>query len=600
MLLYFLFFLSLESILAPCDHDIIQRQVPNPFHDEISGPSLLNKKITRKPIRIFFDLSSIKQSIKSNAANSSNLLEENEDLKKLKNLEITLQNLADFSSRLLKVTRLEQPFVVNSKQKIKTDLFISVQMKNYPKGSKILGQAYYTQTNKDDNRPIKGAMNLNKEYFPDEPQNEHSLERLFFSTIFHEMCHVFGISGTAMKRWINRETGKPYSPLPLTKYFNQTYQKTFHILHTPAARRYIEQRFGITEFAPGVPAGIEIEDGGGPGTEGSHPESRVYLSENLCGIFVGYTFISNLTLALLEDTGWYDVDYSMGEKYAWGDGKSMGKGPLTTFINTAPQISYPPHYMCLPNNTGEQCHYDFRAKAYCSPIATYNCTNSSADDQQCCKMKNFTNPLNWPIRGGREEFDFLIFKVPNVSLRCQDTSLNDQNAVIHGEFFSEESMCAMSTLSKNEQDFDKPLPGCYFMKCDKEGNLLVTVGNSTQNCNYENKVLHFDGFNGQLYCPPPDLVCSMKNFLFDQSTSKNTPYLAFIRSYSSLIILGVILVLCAITYTIISKIHRYFFRKKYNDINPPSTDKDHIEDVIVIDVNSDSSAEAETISIDSV
>jgi len=39
--------------------------------------------------------------------------------------------------------------------------------------------------------------------------------------------------------------------------------------------------------------------------------------------------LSKLTLAMLEATGWYEVDYSMADQFYWGEGKgcSFVTGP---------------------------------------------------------------------------------------------------------------------------------------------------------------------------------------------------------------------------------------------------------------------------------
>lgn len=538
-------FVTCNPILARCDHDEIQNQIPNPFNENVPNQPVFLSSEEMSPIRIYFDLSNVKLTILSEAKNKSSA----ESIKAsnlYQNLETSLKNLADFSSRLLKVKPLSEPIspgtsvhdIRCSSKPVECDLFIAVKVTSYPANSKILGQAFYSKTNKDDGRPIIGGMYLNQFYFPETPQDENSLERLFFTTIFHEMCHVFGISNNAIYRWIDKRTGKKYHPFPMSNYFNSTYQKMFKILHTPAAHRYAVERFGIEEFAPGIPSGIEIEDGGGSGTAGSHPESRVYLSETMCGIFVGYTFISNLTLSLLDDTGWYDVNYSMGELYPWGDGRSLGYRnitkiennnmktylaiePLRNFINTAPQLAYPKHYMCWPGYEKKpSCHYDFRAKAFCSPLTNFDCNNQkNADDKYCCNMKQFTNPLNWPIRGDREEFDYLIFKVPNTTLRCQDKSLN-RNVEFRkaGEYYSDDSMCAMSTLRPKSNniildDDSNELPGCYLMMCDSNNTLYVTVGNETKVCEYEDEKVVFNNMDGHLTCPSPYLLCGMKSFI---------------------------------------------------------------------------------------
>ena len=56
--------------------------------------------------------------------------------------------------------------------------------------------------------------------------------------------------------------------------------------------------------------GAELEDDGGPGTAESHFEKRVFGNELMTGI-VGsdVPVLSSFTLALCQDSGWYQVDY---------------------------------------------------------------------------------------------------------------------------------------------------------------------------------------------------------------------------------------------------------------------------------------------------
>ncbi|KAG6503327.1 hypothetical protein ZIOFF_035638 [Zingiber officinale] len=51
--------------------------------------------------------------------------------------------------------------------------------------------------------------------------------------------------------------------------------------------------------------GLELEDGGGRGTVGSHWEKRLLMNEIMTGSVDTRSVVSEMTLALLEDSGWY-------------------------------------------------------------------------------------------------------------------------------------------------------------------------------------------------------------------------------------------------------------------------------------------------------
>jgi hypothetical protein len=221
-----------------------------------------------------------------------------------------------------------------------------------------------------------------------------------------------------------------------------------------------------------------------------------------------------MSLAILDDTGWYEVNYSMGEPYPWGDGRSMLSAPLATFPNSPPQRAFPRHYLCWEKKWKPQCNYDFLSKAFCSPAADFNCMSKDADDLAACRMREFVNPLNLSVRGDVPEFDYRYFKVGNASQRCEDEELNKlSESGRHGEVYGKDSMCAMSSLSRQSNEPDELRPGCHTMMCDAANNLMVRIGNEIRYCRVEDEQLEFDGFFGVFVCPNPQFVCGMKRFL---------------------------------------------------------------------------------------
>jgi hypothetical protein len=77
----------------------------------------------------------------------------------------------------------------------------------------------------------------------------------------------------------------------------------------------------------------------------------------------------------------------------------MNLAPLAAFPNQPPQLMFPKHYLCWERPSKPHCHHTVRAKAYCSPVADFNCASSSAEEEAACKWREFVNPLNRPFRG---------------------------------------------------------------------------------------------------------------------------------------------------------------------------------------------------------
>lgn len=498
-----------------CGTDQYASMVPAPEPLATVGPALLGRE-EWKPMRVVIDMARVKtleDCTESNCSHTTLLSNEKKDI-----LRTIFNNLEDYLSQMLKVSPEVSP--VDGYQ---ADLVIKASTGYFSEDDKTLAYAWQSGRSEQLGRPNRGSITINPRYIPDVPEDVNSVDRFFFTVIFHELMHVLGMMGGEWSRWwIDQETGKKYSHQVFTTFENRTLHKTYRILHTPKLHAWAVDRFGVTEFAPGVPAGIEIEDGGGSGTAGSHPESRIYMSEVMCGIFVGRAFISNMSLAILDDTGWYVVNYSLGEPFPFGDGKSMETEPLSDFPTAPPQLSFPEHYLCWDREDVPICHHDFTSKGYCSPVTDWVCPGSTSDDREACAMKEFVNPRELPFRGDRSEFDYLYFKVGNMSEMCDDDDWNILPEVDDtGEIYGSDSMCAMSTLSKT-QKLTKPQPRCHTMICDETNTISVIIDDEIRFCSEKGQTLTFSGYNGSFICPDPKLLCSMKRFLAKRPVFNNT------------------------------------------------------------------------------
>ena len=87
-----------------------------------------------------------------------------------------------------------------------------------------------------------------------------------------------------------------------------TLEKTTHVMVTPRVVEEVRRHFNCPTLE-----GAELEDQGGDGTSFTHWEKRIFQNEAMTGtVHTAKPVYTRLTLALLEDSGWYIPDYSKG------------------------------------------------------------------------------------------------------------------------------------------------------------------------------------------------------------------------------------------------------------------------------------------------
>lgn len=67
---------------------------------------------------------------------------------------------------------------------------------------------------------------------------------------------------------------------------------------------YAKEQFGCTTMTF-----VLLEDDGGSGTQLGHWEKKILGNEIMTGVMSGYPVTSKITLGLMEDIGWYQVNY---------------------------------------------------------------------------------------------------------------------------------------------------------------------------------------------------------------------------------------------------------------------------------------------------
>ena len=540
--IFFLFFLFERLQIHKCRHDELFANKEAEPSSQVFRTVLDQQKL---PIRVFFDFNTIEQGIDPKQCKSvdqyvNNGFEtskcEEIDLitdEKLQILKKTFDNIAAYVNSLLSVNRLSSPITIeknwNEPVDPRTindvDLVVTVYLRPYGNLT-ILAAAAPTRYESSTGRSIQGLIYINLKELPKEPQSFDSPERFFFDTCLHELIHVLGISGSTMSKWINPETGKKYKPFPLKQVtFPQFEGKTFKLLQTPNAINVSQRRFNRTYFKNDILMGIEIEEKGGTGTEGSHVKGRTYYNDIMAGIVMPPSRVSEITLALLEDTGWYECNWSMGEPLAWGDGQSMGQQKMKTFPIIPPDY-FPEHYQCYPEQANEKvCNYDFSGVSHCGAQEyVEQCPVSTDYMRDVCKALSYydVNETHW--FGPSDCHDYMRLLKSREYLLCSaHWSRDNESKVADDNFmtFGKESMCSQ-IVGKNQDGKIIRSAGCYNMYCSENGTkaLIVetTIGNVT--CKEKGQRITIDFMT--LICPDYDLICPMKYYNKNYKTTKPT------------------------------------------------------------------------------
>ncbi|XP_038046399.1 leishmanolysin-like peptidase [Patiria miniata] len=197
--------------------------------------------------------------------------------------------------------------------------------------------ASFCQLEASQDRPIAGYINLCPQALTSDPV-QHTMQ---LTTVQHEIIHSLGFTA-ALYAFYRDSDGNPFTPRDASGLppFNESlglYQwsdrvikpikrrdwavrggsitHTVNIMVTPSVAREAREHFGCSLLE-----GMELENNGGHGTKLTHFEKRLLENEAMTGTHTHERVFSRLTLAVLEDTGWYQPNYDRADPLDWGKG----------------------------------------------------------------------------------------------------------------------------------------------------------------------------------------------------------------------------------------------------------------------------------------
>ena len=270
-----------------------------------------------KQIRIYFSLNCIKEMI--NRLNDISFFLYY-DITLLNRIYSYLNNTKSYIESLIQVKRQKEKISVSQAEqesitKVSDSIFLDVSLYSGVNADLVIFPIYINDATinienfkreDETNRVIISALKIPFSYLNDTSISQNEIETL----LLHEITHILGFQYESYQ----------YFPGGLQSVVKEEEdsngQKRYYII-TPTVVQKAKDYYGCDSLI-----GLELENQENLNVPSSHWESRILLGEYMNS--EQYTLeivISDFTLALLEDSGWYKANYYTGGLMRFGKNK---------------------------------------------------------------------------------------------------------------------------------------------------------------------------------------------------------------------------------------------------------------------------------------
>ena len=342
-------------------------------------------------------------------------------------------------------------------------------------------------------QPVGGVLYIN----PNLSFNMENMELYMKNVLFHEITHILAFSPN------------------LFKYLGMLVSDRDSVYYVVSEKTLLKAR---QHFNCGTLPGVPLENQGGEGSIGSHWEARYMLGDYMLSTDYGDTVISDITLALFEDTGFYKVDYYSGGLFKFGKNGGCDFFNKKCISNGKPLTE---EFCIIPSKP--MCTQSRAVKGYCT---IYNYANSGIVIPS--EFQYFENRYY----GGFSPADFCPVpmstnsKIDYFPENCKvgTSTLSSE----YGEKMGDSSFCFVSSLLPTSSSYniiERPI--CYEVKCnDYDKTIIVNIGELTVECPTSGgNITNPKGYKGYIICPKYIDICDFKdnkicNEMFDCLSKK--------------------------------------------------------------------------------
>lgn len=302
-----------------------------------------------------------------------------------------------------------------------------------------------------------------------------------YPVVLHELWHILGFVSGVMPYW-KKADGTAYNLADLYEY------KTIRgapksILKTPNLLAKAKEAFGCQSLS-----GVET-DGAGT-SSGSHWSTRIMFNDFMIMYDNGIQIYSTISLALMKDTGWYDVDYSVADVPSFG--RNYGCSFFDSKCLTAGVSNFP--------------------KLFCDAAADWTCDVFQLN-KGSCRISSYTSVPSYfqyfvdtTLGGVDSTADYCPYRSRYSNGNCRGGSTATFTYANADEVIGSTSRCFKSNLMRSGSISN--YAACYEVKSCTSTYAVVKIGTQTINCPFTGAILTVTGYTGTITCPDSDILCA--------------------------------------------------------------------------------------------
>nr|CAJ2465611.1 unnamed protein product [Leishmania braziliensis] len=284
-----------------------------------------------------------------------------------------------------------------------------------------------------DGRPAVGVVNIPAATIGS------AYDQIMVRTVAHEVAHALGFDLTA------------FDALKLIQDVKDLRGKDFEVpvLSSPTVVAKAREQYGCHTLEY-----LELEDTGGSGSAGSHLKGR-NAKDELMAPAMGAGYYTALTMAVFEDLGFYQVDFSMAEVMPWAKHASCN---FLTKKCMEKNITQWPEMFCNTTERRYRCTTDRLKIGKCSIVKHDN------------RLPRYFRYFTKKSLGGRSEFlDLCPVIVPYSTGACNQDPSTASTTVKEFSVFSDSSRCLDGAFTPKHSTgrYEQYNGLCANVKCDR-------------------------------------------------------------------------------------------------------------------------------------
>lgn len=462
-----------------------------------------------EPLRIHLDYSLIENNMH---------LYNKEDLKSLK--EHIMPKTKEVYEKILKVKRLKSKLKFDTDycdhfklpndytshgKGINADLVIFVTLDNsgFFEQNGIEAAAIHCLQHAVNRRPLAGYIQFQQNLKVDDSTAKDYLIWL----ALHEVSHILVMNDSLYGDYVNQDHN--LLGLKNTILYDELNSNKIKYIKSPKVLEKAKKHFGCDSIL-----GVPLEYHGGVGTIGAHWSKKIMNTDYMIGDSYAENLISEITLALFEDSGWYQPDYEASNLFLWGQGKGCNffNGRCVEEKSTRIISNFMPEFCASDNKAVCSMHNIFRGvcaiKKYRSPLPNH--------------QRYFTDAFRGGVDDLTDKCPICVEKRGNQNYYGGSCRVGEKRKSI--EEICPECACFMSSLEKMperkllrvtsshpslESKFEDHDASCFNFKCEKAELHVIIEGNDFP-CKEKGQEIHINGYKGSLICPDPKVLCHKK------------------------------------------------------------------------------------------